>query len=85
MFILLTRDRIKPNRVKSTNTGLFVTQEVERKRVEEKAKKEAILQEYQMRKAEEDLPPQMRANFRQKQSKKAERPASVHWTGLSSR
>ena len=56
-------------------------QEAERKKFEEKAKKEAILQQFQHRKAEEDLPPELRTTFRQKK-KTHERPASIHWAGV---
>jgi len=50
--------------------------------MEEKAKKEAILQQFQQKKAEEDLPPEFRAQFRQRQKpKKSARPASIHWAG----
>lgn len=58
-------------------------QESEKKKTEEKAKKEAILAEYQMRKAEEDIPPENRAQFRQRQNKRngQQRPASIHWSG----
>lgn len=58
-------------------------QDAERRKSEEKAKKEAILQEYQLRKAEEEIPPEMRAHFRQRHAKRSgnDRPASIHWSG----
>lgn len=60
------------------------SQESEKRKLEEKMKKEAILQQHQYRKAEEEIPPEMRAQFRQKQNKRGrggDRPASIHWAG----